>query len=57
MRTPQDSRFAASFRMVPLPLPTVLLACTGEPAQPTSGARSTALDTPPPHPVASYEWA
>lgn len=57
MRTPQDSRFAASFRMVPLPLPTVLLAGTGEPAQPTSGARSTALDTPPPHPVASYEWA
>ena len=57
MRTAQDGRFTANFRMVPLLLPTVLLACSGETVQPTSGVRSTALDTPPPAPVVGYEWA
>lgn len=57
MRTVQDGRFTANFRMVPLLLPTVLLACSGKTVQPTSGVRSTALDTPPPAPVAGYEWA
>lgn len=41
----------------PLLLPTVLLACSGETVQPTSGVRSTELDTPPPAPVAGYKWA
>ncbi len=57
MKTTQDNRFTPCLRTGPLLLSAALLACAGETAPPSAGMRSNVMDTPPPAPVAGYEWA